>query len=151
MKRTLAMALTSGLNSITRRKKPDWASEVQRGAEACKAKAEEEFEPPVLDETRQLVALQRVWRITHPEGEVPSDRETLLAIIPSGLTEREERKWYWGALTNAARAYQVAVNTSWSKTELKEKCRREGVPHGLEAFEPSTQDSLLEVIKYLSD
>lgn len=133
--------------------KPPTQEELLRGLELHHVE-----EPPAnapktsrIGLVQKQVALQRQWAHVHPNDGMPEDMDTLLQVLPSGLSHAEQHQWYCGLLQDATRTYLVTFNTTWTKTEFREKCHQCGVPNALKVFPPDTRRSLQEALRTKSD
>jgi hypothetical protein len=138
-------------------------SEISRGMDEARMRAEAEFQPPDLAMVQKLVILHRQWFLVYKEPStslLPSRTESsdpaFLSLqdrlLPAGLTEGEQRKWYWGGLQESCRAYLRILNTSFSKEELGKRLHEAGLDYALLAFDLGTQQQITdEVIKYLPE
>lgn len=136
---------------------------ISRGMDEARERAEAEFRPPELSTIQKLVILHRQWFLvyrqpnparppSHTGASDPAFLSLQERLMPAGLTEEEQRKWYWGGLQEVGRAYLRTLNTSFSKEELGRHLYESGMDYALLAFDPETQQQITDgVIKYLPE
>jgi len=107
-------------------------------------------EPRELNPDETLVALQRKWHLVYSNS-VPDDSETLMRVVPSGLTETERRGFLLGSLEEAKRAFLIILNTSWTRERFWEAAREAGVHNALAVFEEATRRDLEHTIRFKTD
>jgi hypothetical protein len=139
------------------------ASEISRGMDEARTRAEAEFRPPELSTVQKMVILYRQWFLVYRDphlsrnplqvGDTDPDFISLQqTLVPAGLTDEERCKWYWGGLQESCRAYLRMLNTSFSKEELGRRLREAGLDYALLAFDVETQQQITDnVIKYLPE
>lgn len=117
---------------------------------AAKRAGEDTFVPPRLSDEQRSIVLARVAHMTCPESPVsPEDFESL---IPSGLSEEEQDRWFYGGQQEACHTTIVIINTSWKKSELYKRLKEEGLSNALILFDVETRMSLEnDVIRWISD
>lgn len=103
-----------------------------------------------LKPLEMLVALQRKWAQVY-ETEPPDDTKALEKVVPSGLSKTERQQFLRGALENGKATWLRLLNTHWTKRELEERCRKEGVTRVLEVFDPKTRRELERAVRFLTD
>ncbi len=104
-----------------------------------------------LTAMERLAALQRKFALAHPGEPIPDTEDLLWAsCVNPALREGEAMQMLNGMLHEAQRALLVAFNTSQTLTAFADKCKAGGLSHALETFDPETQASLKDAIRYLA-
>ena len=103
------------------------------------------WEPPTLPDEQKTACLER-WQ---HKGKLQGSK--LSELEPSGLTERELRDWYWGLRQEAIHRLLCIINSSYSKTEVKNRLQSEGLKNVLSLLDKDLRESYDSVVKYLSN
>jgi hypothetical protein len=113
----------------------------------AKQKNEEEYVYEDPTDLERELCLKRQWFLVHRNTEY----RNLESVIPSGLNG-DLNKWFYGVISEAKHRYIIILNSSWSKTELRNRLTDEGLEDGIELFEPETRHAIEhDVIRMISD
>lgn len=108
---------------------------------------EDTWKPEKLSDEQKQMVLEHHWYVVYPSLPPTKEKEKLLRLVPSGLTEEEEALFYHGGRAAAAHRYLELFNQAKSKTKLRENLATEGLSNAVEFFDKKLRDSLLEAIR----
>lgn len=127
-------------------------ADLEAGVASAKRAGADTWDPPALSLEEKLACLERwYFHVRQKSPDLVLSGEEMRKLEPAGLTDREMRDWYWGLRGEAARRVLQIVNTSYSKSAVREAMRKEGLENALMLFDPGTRESYEWVFKYLSN